>query len=84
MEEAKEMARVLASYVNTCDLEAGEKLAEQLLRVHPTLQQNVTRFCVAWFRKLAGSRMFDDRNKASVMLARRIKPELDEAFLPYI
>jgi len=51
MEYAREVANVLASYMNTIDSEASDRLVRQLATIHPTLQQNVTRLCVAWFKK---------------------------------
>jgi len=84
MQHAREVANVLAKYINTFDSEVNDTLVQQLSTMHPTLQQNFTRLCVAWFKKLAETPFFDERNKGSVMLAKKLKPELDKAYLPHI
>ena len=84
IERAREVANVLSDYINTLDSQANDRLVQQLAAMHPTLQQNFTRLCVAWFKKLAQKSLYDDRIKASVILAKKLKPELDSACLPHI
>jgi len=84
IQRAREVANVLADYINTLDSQVNDRLVHQLAGMHPTLQQNFTRLCVAWFKKLAEKPLYDDRIKASVMLAKKLKPELDTACLPHI
>lgn len=77
---AQELARDLTGYLNTLgDAESIKHLVEELSYEHRTLQQGVTRLCVAWLEHLAQlpDNRYDDRNKASVMLAREFISKVD-------
>jgi len=85
--EAKELSSKIADYLNT--MGAGPKIKElvkALSSEHRTLQQLFTRVCIAWLQDLAEREHFDDRNKASVELARKIMKNLskDDLYLPMI
>ena len=66
------VARIMSSYVNTFSDGASESFVDEMSREHRTLQQNFTRLCVAWLHHLGRDihGLYDDRNKASVMLGR--------------
>lgn len=51
---------------------------------HRTLQQSFTRLCVGWLQDLAVRESYDLRNEASVKLAMKLKPILDDSPLPFI
>ena len=62
------VATQLAEAVNSfCD---EKKVAQHLAVQHRTLQQTFTRVCVYWLKQLATTEYFDDRNAASVQLAK--------------
>jgi len=62
---------VLERYINTISHDPQE-FAEAMEDLHPTLQQNLMRLFVAFCKKLATKPTHDDRNKASIKLARQI------------
>lgn len=69
----------------------GEKTIAELSTTHRTIQQNITRFCVAWLNHLATDWTIstDARNEASVGLAKDLHKieearEVLERPLPYI
>lgn len=51
---------------------------------HRTLQQSFTRLCVAWFLSLADRTDWDLRNEASILLAKKIKQDLEDSPLPFV
>lgn len=55
-----------------------EKLAESRANDHPTLQQSYMRMVVKFIEKMADKPYYDDRNKASVELAKKLKPIIEE------
>lgn len=73
MDEAKNVVRILTSYVNTslADRKISDFVGE-MSREHRSLQQNFTGLCVAWLEHLSRlePEMYDDRNEASVKLGR--------------
>lgn len=70
--------------VNDFDFQ-DEKLAESMANDHPTLQQNFMRMVTMFIEEMANKTYFDDRNKASVELAKKLKPIIEEnKGMPYI
>jgi len=63
-----------------------KELAREMRWTHPTLQQNLTRFCVEWLKVLADPefRPVDGRNRESVEFARSIREQLDKAYFPFV
>jgi hypothetical protein len=63
-----------------------EKVAEAMSCQHRTLQQNFTRFCVAWLANLSRQANYDLRNEASVKLGKKFMEVTDEVdrSLPFI
>ena len=55
-----------------------EELAKDRANDHPTLQQNFMRMVVMFIEKMADKKYCDDRNRASVELAKKLKPIIDE------
>lgn len=55
-----------------------EKLAISMANDHPTLQQSFMRMVVQFIVKMADKPYYDDRNKASVELAKKLKPIIEE------
>ena len=64
-------AGVVDDMVNDMGFDA-EGLAEKMAKNHPTLQQSFMRFVMKFIRKMAAKEIYDDRNKASVKLAKDI------------
>lgn len=88
----KDMNQQIAEHIMTevnhfCNT---EKIAEYMSREHRTLQQTFTKLCVDWLKQLAVTEYYDERNKASVELAKSLmdipeaKEVLDTARLPMI
>lgn len=83
-----EVASAITTAVNCfCD---PKKVVEYMTYEHRTLQQTFTRVCVEWLKTLSQTEYCDDRNRASVELAKKLMsiPEardlLDTAHLPMI
>ena len=55
-----------------------EELAKSMANDHPTLQQSFMRMVVQFIEKMADKTYYDDRNKASVQLAKKLKPIIEE------
>jgi hypothetical protein len=55
-----------------------EELAKSMANDHPTLQQSFMRMVVKFIEKMADKPYYDDRNKASVELAKKLKPIIEE------
>ncbi len=83
--KAKDVAEILTQYINNvCIEQLSKELVDQMANIHPTLQQNFTRVCVDWFKDLSEKKYFDLRNEASVQLAKRLRKELDNTYLPHV
>ncbi len=62
-----------------------EELAEKMANNHPTLQQNFMRLCVGFIKRLSEKTYCDDRNRASVELAKKMMSAIEQpACLPYV
>ena len=85
MEREKQMAQDCANYVNKFGFD-NEEFATQMSQQHRTLQQSFVRAAMAYMKKLAECDYYDDRNEASVMLAKRMKEDgiFDKCYLPFI
>jgi len=84
---AKKMAGDMGDFVNSYSNDADIKMFIETMRSeHRTLQQNFTKLCKAWFLDLAErtSGQYDQRNEASVMLAKEIKDILENSYLPLV
>ena len=81
MTNGKEVAAAVSSLLNCFGNEERIVFIEQMSRDHRSLQQAFTRLCVDWFRQIATSD-HDLRNEASVKLAQKILPTLDQHVLP--
>ena len=55
-----------------------EKLAKERANDHPTLQQSFMRMVVQFIEKMADKPYYDGRNEASVKLAKKLKPIIEE------
>lgn len=55
-----------------------EELAKSMANDHPTLQQSFMRFVVKFIEKMAKKAYCDDRNRASVELAKKLYPIIEE------
>jgi len=55
-----------------------EELAKAMATDHPTLQQSFMRMVTKFIEKMADKTYYDDRNKASVQLAKKLKPIIEE------
>jgi len=83
--KAEDIAEMLTQYINNvCIEELSKELVERMSHIHPTLQQNFTRVCVDWFKELSEKKYYDLRNEASVLLAKRLRKELDNTYLPHV
>ena len=54
------------------------ELAKERATDHPTLQQSFMRMVTKFIEKMADKSYYDDRNKASVELAKKLKPIIEE------
>lgn len=87
----KEMADEMSNFLNTLSSdERTKEFVAEMKKDHRTLQQSFTRLCMAWIADLAERQHYDDRNEASVKLAKEIKRAIlnEEGqfppFLPFI
>lgn len=87
-EKAQAFARRMTDYLNDLGNRSVPALIDALSREHRTLQQGVTRFCVAWFEHLSKleQHQYNARNESSVLLARKFVERIDtyERHLPTI
>ena len=86
--EAKEVAGVLSHFVNGIGNKVGD-VVNELAGDHRTLQQGITRFCVAWLEECAKKHKendFDLRNQASCELGKAFVERIDtrERAMPFI
>ncbi|RLB01240.1 MAG: hypothetical protein DRG83_10455, partial [Deltaproteobacteria bacterium] len=79
--KTEDVAEMLIQYINSiCIEELSKELVDRMSQIHPTLQQNFTRVCVDWFKELSEKKYYDLRNEASVLLAKRLRKELDSSY----
>ena len=74
VDEAKELAEALSHFVNGMGHRV-EDVVKHLSGDHRTLQQGITKFCVAWLEECARkykNRDFDLRNEASAELGQAV------------
>ena len=86
--EAKELAEAMSKYVNGMG-NAVEDVAAYLAQDHRTLQQGITKFCVAWLDRCAQKHRdgdFDLRNQASAELGSKFIDRMtpQERAMPFI
>lgn len=89
--EARDAVRALSHFVNRMG-HSQSLLIEELAREHRTLQQSITETMLRWFAHLAMLKEYeyDDRNKASVQMARQIASMMEAKYgtgwyrLPFI
>lgn len=86
--EAKEVAQALSSFVNGIGNNVGD-VVDHLSCDHRTLQQGVTRFCIAWLERCAkkhDEKDFDLRNEASAELGKLFmeRTNSQERAMPFI
>ena len=88
VDNAKELAEAMSRYVNGMGNNVAD-VVKHLSNEHRTLQQGITKLCVAWIEECAKKQKsgdFDLRNQASVELGQkfveRLKPE--ERWMPLI
>jgi len=67
----------------------GNEVIDELAHEHRTIQQNMMRFCVKYIKRIAQETYYDDRNAASVELAKALLnvPGVEEILdrpLPFI
>lgn len=55
-----------------------DELAKAMATDHPTLQQSFMRMVTKFIGKMAEKQYYDDRNKSSVELAKKLKPIIEE------
>lgn len=79
---AEELANDILDFVNAFGFDSNS-FAETICRGHKTLQQSTMRLFIATIRKMAEVRP-DDRNKATVELAKKISEIADDYPLPLI
>lgn len=66
----QEVASAISTAVNCyCDT---KKVAEYMTYEHRTLQQTFTKVCVEWLKALSTMEHYDERNAASVKLAKSL------------
>ena len=85
---AKELAAAMSRYVNGMG-NSVEDVVKHLSNEHRTLQQSITKLCVAWLEECAKKQKagdFDLRNQASVELGQKFVERLknEERWMPFI
>ena len=85
---AEDLTRAFSDFVNTtCQSNFGDVI-ELMSKEHRTLQQSMTQVCVLWLQHLADldEHEYDDRNVASVKLAKELLSGVDsiELQLPLV
>ena len=80
--QAEQMAKDILSFVNSFGYDS-DTFAETICRDHKTLQQSVMRLFIVTIRRMAEVAP-DDRNKATVELAKVISSIADNYPLPLI
>jgi len=88
VDQAQELAESMSRYVNGMGNDV-KNVVQHLSNEHRTLQQGITKLCVAWLEECGRKQKvgdFDLRNQASVELGQkfveRLKPE--ERYMPLI
>lgn len=76
------VAKAVSTMLNRNGREGTEDFIKAWSREHRTLQQGLTRLCMAWMKDLSEREHYDLRNEASVKLAKRVVA-LDEG-LPFV
>lgn len=63
-----------------------KELAEKMSKTHPTLQQNFMRLCVGFIVRMSQKPFYDDRNKVSVELAKKMVEAIKDegSYIPHI
>ena len=83
--KVEDLASQISNYVNGFGMSRPERLAEVMVKDHPTLQQGKMRLFVAFVREMAKIEYPDARNEASVDLAKKLVKEWgDGPYLPLI
>lgn len=87
-DEAKELAEALSKYVNGMGNNVND-VVDHLAQDHRTLQQGITKFCVAWLERCAQKHRdgdFDLRNEASAELGAKFIERMTpaERAMPFI
>ena len=80
-EEAQKAVRALSDFVNNMGHDP-KAFVEALSREHRTLQQSATSVMLAWFEHLSKLEegWYDLRNEASVQVAKKIWPIVEENY----
>lgn len=75
---------MVSEMINDCSFEDDE-LAEKMANEHPTLQQNFMRLCRKFIVRMSKKTIYDDRNRNSVVMAKRMVDAIkEESCLPFI
>lgn len=80
----KESVHQVANVANRMTACGCQKFADELSNHHRTMQQNFTRMCVSWLEHLASQDSFDNRNEASVRIAKEFVDKVENRCLPYV
>lgn len=84
MDMAYKVASDVSNFLNSLHPDYAS-FVEAMGMEHRTLQQCFTQLCLEWFKYLANTRYYDERNEASVMVARAVINTLgNDIRLPYI
>ncbi len=86
MSDVKEVQHQVEGMLNSFSYrERINEFNELMLESHRTLQQSYTGLCLDWLQKLSVQKYFDDRNKASIEIAKKIMKAIeDNISLPMI
>ena len=80
---ARHAAHTFTSALNSFSF-SNQEFADEVVRSHRTIQQSAMRAILATIKAIAEQKCFDDRNEASVMMARKIVEAVDDMKLPFI
>lgn len=80
----EEFAKTFSQFVNSGFRRCGQEAAVICVNDHPTLQQGMMSFCVAFMEEMAKKEYVDLRNEASRDLARQFIEACPERALPFI
>jgi len=80
----EEFVKTFSQFVNSGFRSSGQEAAALCMNDHPTLQQGMMCFCVAFIEEMAKKQHVDLRNEASRDLARQFIEACPERALPFI
>jgi putative IMPACT (imprinted ancient) family translation regulator len=86
MIDPKEVSQAVSLMLNTMDTKNAKEFIKAMGKEHRTLQQRFTQLCFNWLThcdSLNQTNKFDDRNKASVEISKKVYDFLEKEELSF-